>query len=134
GAWIQNRANTLAIWCMFAQVFPLFQLGSKFAAVLPRVYGGATENGITTMDLYSQAITLYNNGQGKTAAAGEAIASMGITADPTAQGVVAVLALAINVVCIMVIIKRSIAAGRNPYSNNVFEGTRDFEEAMARAE
>ena len=25
GGWIQNRANTLAIWCMFAQVFPLFQ-------------------------------------------------------------------------------------------------------------
>ena len=22
GGWIQNRANTLAIWCMFAQVFP----------------------------------------------------------------------------------------------------------------
>mgnify|MGYP003298009171 CR=1 FL=1 len=25
GGWIQNRANTLAIWCMFAQVFPMFQ-------------------------------------------------------------------------------------------------------------
>ena len=24
GGWIQNRANTLALWCMFAQVFPLF--------------------------------------------------------------------------------------------------------------
>lgn len=22
GGWIQNRANTLALWCMFAQVFP----------------------------------------------------------------------------------------------------------------
>ena len=134
GGWIQNRANTLAIWCMFAQIFPLFQLGSKFAAVLPRVYGGATEQGVTTMQLYDQAIALYNAGQGKTTAAGDAIAAMGITADPTAQGVVAVMALVINVVCIMVIIKRSIANGRNPYSNNVFEGTRDFEEAMARAE
>ena len=134
GAWIQNRANTLAIWCMFAQVFPLFQLGSKFAAALPRVYGGATENGVTTMQLYDKAIEIYNAGQGKTAAAGDAIAAMGITADPTAQGVVAVAALVVNVVCIMVIIKRSVAAGRNPYSNNVFEGTRDFEEAMARAE
>lgn len=26
GGWIQNRANTLAIWCMFAQVFPQFQV------------------------------------------------------------------------------------------------------------
>lgn len=25
GGWIQNRANTLAIWCMFAQFFPTFQ-------------------------------------------------------------------------------------------------------------
>ena len=25
GGWIMNRANTLCIWCMFAQVFPLFQ-------------------------------------------------------------------------------------------------------------
>ena len=31
GGWIQNRANTLAIWCMFAQVFPMFQDESKFA-------------------------------------------------------------------------------------------------------
>lgn len=25
GGWIQNRANTLAIWCIFAQLFPTFQ-------------------------------------------------------------------------------------------------------------
>ncbi len=32
GGWIQNRANTLALWCMFAQVFPLFQDASVFSA------------------------------------------------------------------------------------------------------
>lgn len=37
GGWIQNRANTLALWCMFAQVFPLFQDQGKFA-VIPRLY------------------------------------------------------------------------------------------------
>ena len=31
GGWIQNRANTLAIWCMFAQVFPMFQDYSMFS-------------------------------------------------------------------------------------------------------
>lgn len=31
GGWIQNRAFTLAIWCMFAQVFPLFQDYSVFS-------------------------------------------------------------------------------------------------------
>ncbi|MCR5770476.1 MAG: DUF5692 family protein [Butyrivibrio sp.] len=134
GAWIQNRANTLAIWCMWAQVVPLFQLKGTFAAALPRVYGGATEAGITTMNLYEKAIELYNSGLGKSAEANKAIAEMGITADPTMQGFIAIAAVIVNVVCIMVIIKRSIKAGRNPYSNNVFEGTRDFEEAMARAE
>jgi hypothetical protein len=133
GAWIQNRANTLAIWCMWAQVVPGFQLSSRFAAALPSVYGGATANGITTMDLYEKAIALYNAGGGKTAEAGQIIADMGITAHPTAQGVVAILAIAANVICIAVIIKRSIEMGKNPYSNDVFAGTKDYEEAMARA-
>ncbi|WP_279020140.1 DUF5692 family protein [Mobiluncus mulieris] len=31
GGWIQNRANTLAIWCMFAQVVPVFQDYSVFS-------------------------------------------------------------------------------------------------------
>lgn len=30
GAWLQHRAATLAIWCMFAQTFPLFQDSGKY--------------------------------------------------------------------------------------------------------
>lgn len=30
GAWLQHRAQTLAIWCMFAQTFPIFQDQGKF--------------------------------------------------------------------------------------------------------
>lgn len=30
GAWLQHRAQTLAIWCMFAQTFPAFQDQGKF--------------------------------------------------------------------------------------------------------
>ena len=134
GGWIQNRANTLAIWCMWAQVVPAFQLSSRFAAALPSVYGGATANGITAYDLYTPAIELYKSGMGKTEQAGQIIADMGITADPRAQGVLAVAALAINVVVMAFIIQRSIKMGKNPYSNCVWEGTKDFEEAMARTE
>ena len=134
GAWIQNRANTLAIWCMWAQVVPGFQLSSKFAAALPSVYGGATEAGITTMDLYAKAIDLYNAGAGKTAQAGEIISSMGITADPRMQGFVAICSIAINVICIAEIIKRSVKLGKNPYANEVFSDTKDFQLAMERAE
>lgn len=134
GAWIQNRANTLAIWCMWAQIVPLFQLSGKFAAVLPAVYGGAKAKGVTTMDLYSKAIALYQAGDGKTAAAGKAISSLGIVADPKVQGFVAMMALAANVICISVIIKRAVANGHNPYSHDVFQGTKDYEEALERAE
>ncbi len=31
GAWLQHRAQTLAIWCMFAQTFPNFQDVGKYA-------------------------------------------------------------------------------------------------------
>ena len=134
GGWIQNRANTLAIWCMWAQVVPAFQLSSRFAAALPSVYGGATANGITAYDLYTPAIELYKSGMGKTEQAGQIIADMGITADPRAQGVIAIAALAINVVVMAFIIQRSVKMGKNPYSNCVWEGTKDFEEAMARTE
>ena len=30
GAWLQHRAQTLALWCMFAQTFPTFQDESQF--------------------------------------------------------------------------------------------------------
>ena len=65
---------------------------------------------------------------------GRIIESMGITADPRMQGFVAMMALAINVLCIAVIIRNSIRIGGNPYSNEVFKGTRDYNEAMERAE
>lgn len=84
GGWIQNRAMTLATWCMFAQVLPLFQLSNTFS-VLPSLYGGATKAGVKALDLYNAAITCHTTG----ASAGDAIANFGITANPTAQGVVA---------------------------------------------
>lgn len=134
GAWIQNRANTLALWCMFAQVVPTFQLKGKFAAVLPSVYGGAKEAGVTTEMLYEKAMELFHAGQGSTAACNEAVANLGITADPTAQAVIAVIALVANIACITAIIIKSVKAGKNPYSNDVWVGSRDYEAAMKRAE
>ena len=120
GGWIQNRAMTLATWCMFAQVLPLFQLSNTFS-VLPSLYGGATKAGVKALDLYNAAITCHTTG----ASAGDAIANFGITANPTAQGVVAMLAIIANVVCISVIIKRSIEQKKCPYTKEIWVGTRD---------
>ena len=88
GGWIQNRANTLAIWCMFAQVFPAFQEESVFVT-------------------HS-------------------------TLNPTTATVVSVIALAANVAAICYIAYRAKKLGVNPYKQDVFVGTRDFEEATAR--
>ena len=129
GGWIQNRAMTLATWCMFAQVLPLFQLSNTFS-VLPSLYGGATKAGVKALDLYNAAITCHTTG----ARAGDAIANFGITANPTAQGVVAMLAIIANVICISVIIKRSIKQKKCPYTKEIWVGTRDYEQAMSRAE
>ena len=105
GGWIQNRANTLALWCMFAQVFPLFQDASVFSTI-PVLYA----DGVMDPTVRPTA------------------------ADPTMQGVIAILALAANVIVLAIIIKRSVQQKKNPYTNEIFADTRDFREALARAE
>lgn len=117
GGWIQNRANTLAVWCMFAQVFPLFQIGTNFA-VLPTLYQGAQELGLNALDL-----TKVSD-----------ITTTGIVANTVPQGVISILALVVNVVCLCAIIKRAKKLNINPYKQEVWKGTKDFEEAMERAE
>ena len=90
GSWIQNRAATLAIWCMFAQVCPMFVNDSVFA------------------------VESVNN--------------------PTVNLVVSSLALAANAAALIYIIYRckKYKIG-NPYTHEVFVGTRDYEKAMERA-
>lgn len=105
GGWIQNRANTLALWCMFAQVFPLFQDASRFTTI-PVLYS----------DGFMDAATRP------------------ATADPRMQGVIALLALAANAICLAVIIKRSVEQKKNPYKNEIFTDQKDFQLAMARVE
>ncbi|MCO6558879.1 MAG: hypothetical protein J6575_05590 [Bifidobacterium sp.] len=92
GGWIQNRAATLAMWCMFAQVFPLFldSKHSRFAV---------------------QSVNNYN---------------VNLT--------VSIIALAANVFALAYILYRAKKQGINPWMHEVFKGTRDFDQAMARAE
>ena len=105
GGWIQNRANTLALWCMFAQVFPLFQDRSIFTT-LPVLYADGF------MDAAIRP-TLVN---------------------PVPQGVISIASLAINVLALALIIKRSKEQKTNPYQQEIFTDAKDFQLAMARAE
>lgn len=105
GGWIQNRANTLALWCMFAQVFPLFQDASRFTTITSLYADGFMDPAVRPT-----------------------------SADPTMQGVVAIIALAANVLCLAFIIKRSMALKKNPYKNEIFMDQEDYKLAIARAE
>lgn len=120
GGWIQNRANTLATWCMFAQLFPLFQVKWK-TAVVPVLYKGIQEAGLTAFDLTQ--IDNYADFQ-----------ATGIVADPRAQGVLAIAALVANVLCITAIIVRAKKLGVNPYKEEVFIDQKDSIEAYERAD
>ncbi len=88
GGWIQNRAFTLAIWCMFAQVFPAFQEESAFA--------------------------------------------VRSTLNPATANTVAAIALAVNIAAICYVVYRARKLKVNPYTQDVFRGTRDWEQAEAR--
>ena len=105
GGWIQNRANTLATWCMFAQVFPLFQDNSVFTTI-PVLYADGF------MDAAVRPTSV----------------------NPVPQGVISILSLAVNALVLAIIIKRSIEQKKNPYKNEIFTDTRDFQLAMSRAE
>ena len=89
---------------MFAQVFPLFQDNSVFTTI-PSVYA----DGFMNPNLRPTS------------------------ADPTAQGVVSIIALVVNVVILATIIKRAKEQKKNPYKQEVFTDQKDFQEAMARA-
>ena len=90
GGWIQNRANTLALWCMFCQVVPFFANDSICA------------------------VQSVNN------------TNVNLT--------ISLLALVANVLALGYVIYRSKKLGRNPYTNEIFVGTKDYEKAMSRRE
>ena len=95
---------TLALWCMFAQVFPLFQDKSRFS-VLTSVYA----------DGYMDPTVPPTN------------------ADPTMQGIIAIIALVANVCVFASIIKRAKEQKKNPYKNEIFTDQKDYKLALERA-
>ena len=129
GGWIQNRANTLAIWCMFAQVFPLFQETFKDGfqaykwAVLPVLY----PNGVETIK------ALY-------VAAGEEAATVGTTVDPSIVPAnpsmmiaISALALITNIIAFGYIMYQAKKRSINPYKEDVFVNQKYYQDAQARA-
>jgi len=55
-------------------------------------------------------------------------------ANTNVQGFISILALAANVICLAVIIKRSIEQKKNPYKEEIFTDFKYYKDAAARAE
>ena len=106
GGWIQNRANTLSIWCMYAQIFPEF-LDNSIFSVVPSLYKG-----------YENKLVKINEKP--------------IEAEPSGQGLIAFLSIVANVCVICTIIKRWIERKRNPYTHSIFDDCEDYIEAYKR--
>ena len=128
GGWIQNRANTLAIWCMFAQVFPLFQETFKDGrqwfswAVLPVQY----PEGVETIK------QLYDVAGGEAATVGTTVNT--VAANPTMMTIISALALVTNIIALAYIICVSKKRHINPYKQDVFVNQKYYKDAMARAD
>ena len=129
GGWIQNRANTLAIWCMFAQVLPLFQETFKdgtqgWFPVLPVQY----VNGIETVK------EIYAAAGGEAAVTGTTVVAEGATAaNPSMMLAISVLALITNVIALAYILYQAKKRHINPYKEDVFVNQKYYKDAMARA-
>lgn len=116
GGWIQNRANTLCIWCMFAQVFPLFQ-----------------ETNSSGKQWFPWA-TLSTQYSGGADAISSITAGSSSGADPTAMTVVSALALIANVITLAYIIYKAKKTMTNPYKGEIFTDFKYYKDAAARAE
>ena len=112
GGWIMNRANTLAIWCMFAQVFPLFQEtlsdGTTFYpwATITKQYADGTLNGI--------------------------VAGQAGNVNPTMMTIVSATALVVNIITFSYIIYKSVKNKKNPYTGEVFTEFQYYKKCMER--
>ena len=132
GGWIQNRANTLAIWCMFAQVFPLFQETFKNGqqwfswATLPVLY----PEGVATIEkLYAAGGQAAVDG-----IVGTTVDPALVAANPTMMVIISALALITNAVALGWIICIAKKRHINPYREDVFIDQKYYKDAMARAE
>ncbi|NLG92391.1 MAG: hypothetical protein GX485_02315, partial [Clostridiales bacterium] len=111
GAWLQHRAQTLALWCMFAQTFPSFQDASKWmvqSSASHNIAQAAMQEGLLAADGYTMQVApgIYT------------VASA--SPDTTALFIWSLLALLINVAVFAYMIAHVIKTKRNPYTSELY--------------
>lgn len=125
GAWLQHRAQTLALWCMFAQTFPTFQDASKWmvqSSVSHNIAQAAINKGLVASDGYT---ILVNSGIYQIASA---------SPNTTVLFIISFLALCANIAVFVYMIIRVIKTKRNPYKGELYTDLEAYKEIKALAE
>jgi hypothetical protein len=116
GAWLQHRAQTLALWCMFAQTFPAFiDEGSFFVNSTASAQIAEAAKGIplTAEGLYQVPAAIP---------------------DTTALFLISLIALLSNIALFAYMIYKIIKTKRNPYTGELYTDWSEYKKIKAMAE
>ena len=119
GAWLQHRAQTLALWCMFAQTFPAFLDEGRFAvdsSSASQLKTLATEQGIKLVDGNVSAI------------------AGGASVNTNALFIFSLLALIFNIGVFGYMIYKVVKTKRNPYTSELYTDLAKYQEIKVLAE
>ncbi len=125
GAWLQHRAQTLALWCMFAQTFPAFQDASRWlvhSGSSKAIADAAIKEGLLASDGYT---VLAGSGLHQVASA---------SPNTTFLFIVSLLALLANVVVFIYMVYRIVKTKRNPYTGELYTDHKKYQDIKALAE
>ncbi|WP_338070056.1 DUF5692 family protein [Eubacterium aggregans] len=125
GAWLQHRAQTLAMWCMFAQTVPAFQDASAFMVHSSSSYAiakGAIAQGMLAPDGY-------------TALVAPGVYQIASAAPPTtALFIMSLLALLANIAVFGYMVYKIIKTRRNPYLGELYTDLPAYKKIKALAQ
>lgn len=124
GAWLQHRAHTLALWCMFAQTFPTFQDASRWlvhSGSSKAIADAAVQEGLLAADGYT---VLAGSGIHQVASA---------SPNTTYLFIVSLLALLANSAVFVYMVIRIAKTRRNPYREELYQDHKKYQEVKALA-
>ena len=116
GAWLQHRAYTLALWCMFAQTFPMFLDKGAFAV-----------QSVASAQIADAAKGMVLNKEGIYTVASAA-------PDTSALFIVSLLALLSNIAVFGYMVYKVVKTKRNPYMGELYTDLAKYQEVKALAE
>lgn len=125
GAWLQHRAHTLALWCMFAQTFPAFQDASRWlvhSASSKAIASAAINEGLLAADGFTM---LAQPGIHQVASAAP---------NTTYMFIFGLLALLANIGVFVYMIYKVVKTRRNPYTSELYTDLGKYKEVKALAE